>query len=303
MKNAALLLMLLCLGSQAFSQGDGPRAWWPGPNKTNVISPLYLNISNSNQVINNNFFIRDADLSTNIYGISYTKALDLKGHSLGLLAAVSGGTISGGIDGSSNLNVDVSGLADLQLIGIYAITGAPTVNSFKEMMTPDKYNFILNALFSVKVPIGTYDNEKLINLGANRWEFRVGFPMIKFLNWGDAHVTSFEVTPNINLFTANNDPAGANKLEQGAIFSTEGHITQGINKMLWVSADAYYKTGGETTIDDVDGDNTMNGFALGGTLGAYFSTKMNIKFSYGTQINSDDNLTGTMFRVFFTYMF
>lgn len=307
-KQISCLSLVMIITCVANAQGDGPRAWWPAPNNINVISPLYLNINNSNQVINNNIFFRDADLSTNIYGLTYTRAFDLKGHPLGLMGAITGGTIVGGIDGEGandqiTANVDVSGLSDFQIFAVYGITGSPTVRTFEEMMTPDKYNFILEVLFGVKVPIGSYDNEQQINFGANRWEFRVGFPMIKYLNWGKPNVTSFEVTPNIYMYTANNDPAGADKLEQKSVFAIEGHITQGINQMLWVSIDTYFKTGGETTIDGLGSDNVMNGTALGGTLGAYFSKNVNIKASYGAQINTDDNLTGTMFRVFLTYMF
>ena len=305
-----LVFCFLIIGKATYAQGDGPRAWWPAPNKTNVITPLYLSTGNANEITSNNIFSRDLDIDSHIYGLMLTRVFDVKNHPLGLVAVFTGGSIDGSTIGEGLTNIfppgqllDASGIMDLQLIGTYGITGASTVNSIQEMMEPDTYDFILNALVGIKVPIGSYDADELVNMGANRWELRVGLPMMKFFNWGSPQVTSLEFIPNAIFYTKNSDFAGNSKLEQKPVFIFEGHVTQGLNQMLYLSADAFYKVGGETSLDGVDADNSMNGFALGGSLGAYFSENINIKLSYGSLLSGNDNLEGTMFRVFLTYMF
>ena len=297
-KNILTALIFLLIWSGLYAQGDGPKAYWPTPVGTNMITPMYFNI-NSNQVFQNNLFVRDADFTTNIYGIMYSRVLDFKGHSAALVGFLSAGNTEGG---TKNIKGEASGIADFYGIGGFNLLGAPSVTP--EEYANTKYDFVLNMLLAFKAPIGKYDSEKNLNVGTNRWEFKVGFPMMKFYNWGTTKVTSLELLPSASFFTNNNDISNGDVLKQKMVFNTEVHISQQFTKMLWVSFDAFYVLGGETSTDGTNNDNMINSLQLGGTLGAYLSKKVNLKFSYGGVVAKNENgMNGNMLRFCASYLF
>ena len=51
---------------------------------------------------------------------------------------------------------------------------------------------------------------------------------------------------------------GAQTLSQKPILRLEEHLSRNVTDALWLSADAYYNLGGETSIDGIDQDNMAN---------------------------------------------
>jgi hypothetical protein len=62
------------------------------------------------------------------------------------------------------------------------------------------------------------------------------------------------------IFSDNNNYLvnGAQTLSQRPILRLEEHISRNVADALWLSADAYYNLGGETSIDGVEQDNMAN---------------------------------------------
>lgn len=296
----SVFIAILFISINANAQGEGPKAFWPAPKGTSIITPLYLNLK-SNRIFTNPIFVKGAEFDTNVYGIMATTIFSIKGKTAAVAGILTGGSTSGGLkgiyEGSS------SGLADFYAMGILNLYGAPSVDLEGYMKT--KYNWIIDLQLGVKAPTGKYDKDKLVNLGTNRWQFKVGFPMMKFFNWGTAKVTSIEMLPSVSFFTNNNDLADPNEtLEQKPIFNLESHITQRVTKMLWISLDSMLYTGGVTSINDVSNDNSLNSFQLGGTLGADFSAKLGARISFGKVLGNNENtMDGQMIRVMANYTF
>jgi hypothetical protein len=71
------------------------------------------------------------------------------------------------------------------------------------------------------------------------------------------------------VFTTNADyrVGGANSLCQKPLFLLDGHASRNLIPTLWVSADAYYNVGGETSIDSVNQRNAANTLRLGAGVG------------------------------------
>jgi len=67
------------------------------------------------------------------------------------------------------------------------------------------------------------------------------------------------------LFTTNADyrVGGASSLTQKPLFLVERHASRNLTPGLWMSADAYYNAGGETSIDGVGQSNAANTLRLG----------------------------------------
>ena len=61
--------------------------------------------------------------------------------------------------------------------------------------------------------------------------------------------------------------SGAQTLSQQPILRLEEHVSRNVTDSLWLSADAYYNVGGETSIDGLEQDNMANTLRLGVGLG------------------------------------
>ena len=60
---------------------------------------------------------------------------------------------------------------------------------------------------------------------------------------------------------------GAQTLSQKPILRLEEHVSRNVADGLWLSADAYYNVGGETSVDGLEQDNMANTLRLGVGLG------------------------------------
>jgi hypothetical protein len=66
--------------------------------------------------------------------------------------------------------------------------------------------------------------------------------------------TWLEICLSTKVFTTNPDRrvGGASALIQRPLFLGEGHASRNLIPALWISADAYYSLGGETSIDGIN---------------------------------------------------
>jgi len=56
-------------------------------------------------------------------------------------------------------------------------------------------------------------------------------------------------------------------LSQNPIFRVEEHLSHSLTDALWLSADAYYNVGGETSIDGTGQHNMANTLRVGAGMG------------------------------------
>ncbi len=115
------------------------------------------------------------------------------------------------------------------------------------------------AIVGTAIPIGTYDSTRAINLGTNRWAFRLGFGTVAPLGKS----TAWESANTVMLFTENSDVfGGADTRSQDPLFVSENHVTYAFNRKTWASVDLRWQYGGETHTDGFADDNHTN--ILGG---------------------------------------
>ena len=119
---------------------------------------------------------------------------------------------------------------------------------------------------AVTTPLGTYDSTDALNPSANRWMFN---PTINYSYTPDQGWTWLEVYLATRVFTTNSDyrVGGASSLSQNPLFIVEGHASRNLTSALWVSADAYYNVGGETSVDGVSQHNAANTLRFGLGMG------------------------------------
>jgi hypothetical protein len=170
-----------------------------------------------------------------------------------------------------------SGWMDPMVTLHVGLVGAPALKPMEFMKHPKSFQMV--GILGTGIPIGTYDSSRAINLGTNRWAFRLGVgtvtPLSKSWAW--------EAANTFFLFTENSDVFGpANTRSQDPLFVSENHVTYAFNPKWWASADLRWQVGGETSTDGVPDDNLTNILGGGATLGHQFSPHFTGYFSYGT---------------------
>lgn len=283
--------------TKIYATGDGPRVFWAVPVDTNVITPMYFSID-SNYGFDSSLVVPNAEFDTNIFALMYTRAISIGGNLGSVSVIVPGAKVEASVGNLPTLQGESSGLGDITVMGVMSLMGAPAYS--QEEFASYVPETIVDLLLAVTAPTGAYDADKTINLSTNRWSFRVGAPIMHFFSAGPGNSTTLEVQPSVTFFTDNDDAS----LEQDPIYKLEAHVTHDFNMMLWGSLDAMYTTGGETTVNGIDKDNSQRSLGLGVSLGAFFSPTLGMILSYGEIVsNNEHSQDGTMFRMTGKYLF
>jgi hypothetical protein len=134
---------------------------------------------------------------------------------------------------------------------------------------------IVGAGLSVQLPTGDYMDDKLINLGTNRFTFRPQFGVVH--SWGD---WSLEATGLVELYTDNNEFFKGKKLEQDPLYIIHSHLIYSFNNQgVWAGASGGYDYGGRSTVDGVNKDRKQNLYwAL--SFGFHISRRLGFKIAY-----------------------
>lgn len=285
----------------AQAQGDGPRAYQMLPENVHAFT-AYGIFQDGNETIDPATIIEGSDISIDIGIVQYVHPLSVRGQASGLFVAVPFGQVEGSFSTRppfNNISGEASGVGDVVLGAIIGLKGSPSL-SLQEY-AKFKPGFAIGALAKLTLPTGGYDQEKILNLGANRYNLQLGAPMgwIFGESYLDPHLTTFELLPSVTFYGSNEDPFRADTLDQAPIFRLEGHLTRNLNKAIWISADALVSNGGETETDGIDDDNRQYSLKLGATVSVAVAKTASIKLSYGETVNSnnDDSSDGQMFRI------
>jgi hypothetical protein len=165
---------------------------------------------------------------------------------------------------SSSVQARTNGVSDIGFLWQMNIFGGPA-------LTREQFQSFVPQTFSsfhlyVGTPLGTYNATSPINPSANRWTI---FPTINYSYTPDKGRTWLETYLSAQFFTTNNDfrAGGTQMLSQNPIFRVEEHLSHNLTDALWLSADAYYNVGGETSIDGTGQDNMANTLRVGAGMG------------------------------------
>jgi hypothetical protein len=145
-----------------------------------------------------------------------------------------------------------NGVSDVGFLWQMNIFGGPA-------LTREQFQSFVPQTFSsfhllVTTPLGFYQPSSPINPSANRWMIS---PTVNF-----TYVSGRIFTDNGNYLVN-----GAQTLTQRPLLRLEEHLSRNVTDALWLSADAYYNLGGETSIDGIDQDNMANTLRIGGGMG------------------------------------
>jgi hypothetical protein len=159
----------------------------------------------------------------------------------------------------------VSGFSD-PTIGFHAnIFGLPALTR-SEFATATPQTF-LTVHLNVSPPLGSYDRNSPVNVGANRWAFT---PVVNLNITPDKGVTWIEAYAQVRFFTDNNHFQGDKRLSQKPLLTLSGFYSHNIGKKSYAAIGTNYDYGGESSVDNVPQNNKANGFRPGVAISRVF---------------------------------
>jgi hypothetical protein len=182
---------------------------------------------------------------------------------------------------------EVSGPGDPRIRMTVNLVGAPALplSGFKDY----KQDLIIGVSLQVFIPASQYDNERLVNIGTNRFTFKPEIGISKTVG-----PLFLELSGGAAFYTVNSDFYNGKTRSQDAIGSIQGHVVYSFKRGIWTSLDGTYYWGGKTTLDGVEGNDLQKNsrFGLNFALPVNIHNSLKLYFSTGvsTRTGSDFNL-------------
>ena len=269
------VLLSLLLAAKTIAQDLEPRSYTNIPVGLGFLAVGYL-YSEGELTAAPSVPLEDAELQfdTAVLGGAYTFALAGKSAKIDALA----GRMC--FEGSGVFNDTLAearrcGYVDPKFRLTWNFYGAPAL-AMKDYRTWEQ-GLVVGTSMQVSAPWGTYLDDKLINPGSNRWIIRPGIGLSNRIgSW------QYEVMGSVRFFEDNHDFFGDTHLEQDPLFNTQGHLIYNLAKGRWLSFNANYFRGGQTTSNGEELDNEQSNSRFGVTFSTPLSQRYSLKIYANT---------------------
>lgn len=281
-------LLFLFYASPCLAEELEPRRWSHLPIDTNFLGAGYA-YTEADISLDPVLKIEDGQATVHTWAAKYIRSFSLFDRSarLDLTQAYQDGRWSGKIDGTPK-KIRRIGWADSLVRFAISLYGAPPLKGqeYAAYRAKTASETIVGAGLSVQLPTGDYMDDKLINLGSNRYTFRPQLGVVH--EWGN---WSTELTGMVALYTANDDFFNGRKLEQAPLYIVHGHLIYTFRPGLWAGVSAGYDRGGRSTVDGAEKDDRKQDLGWALSLGVPVNRRVGIKLAYiGTRTQEE---TGT----------
>ncbi len=281
MKNLPVwcLFIFLVLGSPwpCRAQDLEPRRWSHLPIGTHFAGGAYY-YTEADIFFDPVLRIENVEMEMHTWAAHYLHSFELfrKSARIGFVQPFQEGRWEGLVDGVPT-SIKRSGLTDSVLRFAINLYGAPPLEGkeFVAYRAKADVETIVGTALSVQLPTGDYMEDKLINLGTNRYTFRPQFGVVH--NRGK---WSTELTGEVWLYTDNNDFFNGKKLEQDPLYTVQTHLVYTFLPGLWAAVGAGYGYGGESTVSGVDKNDRRENLAWALSVGYPITRQLGIKVGY-----------------------
>lgn len=294
----ALIFLLLAL--PCYGQDIEPRRWSHLPLGSNFSGGAYA-YTTGDITLDPVLRIEDAEFDLHSVVGKYIRSFELLGKSarFDLIQGYQSGQWTGLLNGVPT-TVERDGRTDTTLRFAINLMGAPPLagREFAEYRAKADHETIIGAGLALQLPTGEYFNDKLINLGSNRFTFRPQLGVVH--NRGK---WSAELTTAAWLFTENDDFFNGKQLEQDPLYTADAHLIYTFRPGLWLSASLGYGGGSESTVNGVPGDDRQNNLGWGLGLGIPINRALGVKIAYiGTRTHARTGLNTDTYTCGFSFM-
>lgn len=278
-------LVFLSFTGIAIGQDIEPRRWTPLPVGMNVLGAGIVH-TDGDIAFDPVLEIEDATVDIDTAIVSYLHAFDLLGQSarfdirLPYMDARWEGLLAG-----EPASVERRGFGDPRVRLSVNFLGAPALKgkAFQAYRAAHPVNTVVGAALAIRLPLGEYKQNKLLNLGENRYVFR---PQLGFVHtrghW------SYELTGSVFLYTKNDEFFGNNKREQDPLYALQTHLIYSSPQRWWVSLGAAHDWGGESSLNGVKKDDRRRDVLFGVSAGVSIGSRSSVKLAYvGSRARED----------------
>ncbi|ACJ29418.1 Conserved hypothetical protein [Shewanella piezotolerans WP3] len=241
--------------------------------------------------------IDNADININAAVVGYAHTFSLAGKSSKIDMTASRLCYKGSADFQGEpVTADRCGYGDANVRLSWNFFGAPALKPAD--FSKWKQGIVIGTSLQITAPTGSYDKDKLLNAGANRWIFRPGLGMSHKI--GDWY---YDLIASVRFYGDNDEYFNEVKLKQDPQYTLQGHLIYNFSRGHWLSLNGNFYFGGETHKDDVDSFDSQENSRFGITYSAPINRSNSIKLyaSTGivTQVGSDFDTFGAVWQYIF----
>ncbi len=157
------------------------------------------------------------------------------------------------------------------------LVGAPPLGGkeFADYRSNVEVETIVGMALLVRFPTGEYMEDKLLNLGKNRFSFRPQLGVIHTRGkW------TGEVSGEVAFYTDNDEFFNGNILEEKPTYIVHGHLIYTFRRGLWVGASVGYDNGGKSSLNGIDKDDKRQNVAWAFSIAYPINRSSGIKVAY-----------------------
>ena len=290
---SVVCIFSLLLNTEVIALDLEPRAYINTPTGLNFLLIGYQN-AEGGLVQDPSLPVTDAQFNVDQGFIGYVHTLGISGKSakVGMVLPYASMDASGFLDGDFRTR-EADGVADPAFYFTINLLGAPAL-TMKEFSSYSQ-DIIVGLSFKLTAPLGEYENDKLLNLGTNRWSFEPEIGISKRIG-----NLTLESAASVFLYTENDDFVDGMTRKQEPIYAVQVHAIYSFPKNIWASIGATYFTGGVTSVDGVQKtdelENWRTGFTVALPLTRHHSIKLFGHSGVSTRIGTDYDAIGVAWQ-------
>lgn len=267
---------LLC-SFPSYADEIEPRRWAHLPINTSFIGVGYA-YTDADIGFDPVLKLENVEMKLDTWAVKYIRTFSLldKMARIDIQQAYQEGRWSGLLDGAPR-STSRSGWSDTLLRFAINLYGAPPleVQEFLRYRAVADVETIIGAGLSVQLPTGHYMEDKLINLGTNRYTFRPQLGVIHMRGkW------SMESTGYIAFYSENDDFFNGMRLEQKPLYTINGHLIYNLRPGVWAGASVGYDYGGRSTVDGDSKDDRKQNLFWALSVGFPINRHLAVKTAY-----------------------
>lgn len=286
------------LSSISLAEELEPRRWTHLPINTNFIGGGFAH-TDADISFDPVLKIEDGQADLHTWLAKYIRTFTLfdKTARVDLLQGYKEGRWTGLLDGVPT-TVRRSGWTDTRLGFSVNLYGAPPLQGKEYAAYRAKLNTetIIGAGMSLQLPTGDYMDDKLINLGTNRYTFR---PRLGLLHTRGKWTV--EVTGVVEFYTDNTDFFNGKELENDPLYVIHSHLIYTLRPGVWAGLSAGYDYGGRSTVDGVEKNDRKQNVGWAVSLGFPVARNLGFKLAYiGTRTQESTGIDSDTYAVGFS---
>lgn len=275
----AVFLLVALAPSLAFSQSLEPRLYLPLPTGRHVANVSYSH-TNGTIVFDGMSALKDAHATLDAATLAYVRTFGLFGRSAQVqaIAPFATGEARATVAGSDTTR-NLDGPMDPMVRLAVNLAGGPARR--REELAGVKFGTIIGASLSVSMPFGAYDEDRRINLGANRWSAKPELGVVQPLgNW------ALEGYAGVWLFGDNTEYLQTSTVSQDPLWTFQGHAIRIFGHKGWLALDGTLVRGGTTSVDGVVQNTFSENVRLGATAAWFINMKHALKAAFATGVTT-----------------